>query len=97
MDGTAGDTVPLHAGDKRFDIGAYQEELVDIVLVGGMHRNLGRWQAKDLISAIIDARQLEHIAKERAVGFRVRLADHGMRTDDHGKSSSPPSAHTGAL
>jgi len=62
-----------------------------------MHGDLRRWQAKDQVSAIIDLRQPEDIAQERAVGFWVRAADNGMRTDDDGKSSFPSANVQSAL
>ena len=81
-----GDLALLHLRNERLDIVAHEIELVHVVLVGRMHRNLRRRQSEDEPSvAHIDVRQLEHVAQESAVGIRVRAVDNRMRSDDHGR------------
>src|SRR5262249_48550491 len=67
-----------------------------------MHRDFSGRQAKDYVAAVIDARQLEHVAEESQVGLGLRAADDAMCTDEHRNSSfsvrlSPSSGGNGQV
>src|SRR5499426_3375349 len=64
---SAVDLALLHLGEKSVDVVAHEKERV----VGALrlvHRDFGRRQADDYVAAVIDARQLEHVAEESEVG-----------------------------
>src|SRR5262245_5552004 len=79
---SAVDPALLHLREESADVVAHEKERVagDLRLV---HRDFSRRQAKDYVAAIIDARQLEHVAEESEVGLRFRAADDAMRADEH--------------
>src|SRR5262249_20573414 len=69
---------------EGLDVVAHQVELMDIVLVGGMHGHLGWRQAEDQpATADIDVRQLEHVTQECAIRVRLGAVDDRMGTDNH--------------
>src|SRR5262245_65937133 len=76
----------LHLGEEGADVVAHEKERVAGAL-RLVHRNFGRRQAEDYVAAVIDARQLEHVAEESEVGFGFRAADDAMRADEHWRSS----------
>jgi hypothetical protein len=64
---------------------AHQVELVNVVLVGRMHRNFGRRQRKDQPSVPGIYRTVpEHVAKERTVPRGVLAVDDDVRSLDLG-------------
>src|SRR5215470_11588703 len=76
----------LHLGEEGVDVIAHEKERV----VGGLrlvHRDFSRRQAEDYVAAVIDARQLEHVAEESEVGLGFRAVNDAMRADEHWRSS----------
>src|SRR5262249_4476132 len=80
------DPVLLHLGKESADVVAHEKERVAGAL-RLVHRDFSRRQAKDYIAAVIDARQLEHVAEEREVGLGYRDGDYAMRADERRRSS----------
>src|SRR5262245_39753686 len=83
---SAVDPALLHLGEESADVVAHEKERVAGAL-RLVHRDFSRRQAKDYIAAVIDARQLEHVAEESEVGLGFRAADNAMRADEHRSSS----------
>jgi uncharacterized protein (UPF0548 family) len=72
------------------DVVAHQEELVDVVLVGRMHRHLGWRQREDQPPVTrIDRLVLEHVAEERAVSVRILAVDDDVSAMNHAPSVPP--------
>src|SRR5438128_8371766 len=58
----------------------HQIKLMHVILLRRMNGNFGGRQSKDEPSAAnIDVWQIEHIAQESSVGFRIRTVDDRMR------------------
>jgi len=80
------DAALFHVSDEAVDIVAHEIELVQVVLIGRVYGHLSRRQAEDEPPAAhIDVRELEDIAKECAIAFRILAVDDRVRTDDHGR------------
>src|SRR5262252_8979129 len=88
LHGSAVDLALLHLGEEGVDVVAHEKERVAVAL-RLVHRDFGRRQAEDYVAAVIDARQLEHVAEESEVGLGFRAVDDAMRADEHG---GPPFA-----
>src|SRR5215468_1172801 len=83
---SAVDRALLHLGEEGVDVVAHEKERVAGAL-RFVHRDFGRRQAEDYVAAVIDARQLEHVAEESEVGLGFLAADDAMRADEHRRSS----------
>src|SRR5215470_11338071 len=86
LHGSAVDLVLMHLGEEGVDVVAHEKERVAGAL-RFVHRDFGRRQAEDYVAAVIDARQLEHVAEESEVGLGFLAADDAMRADEHRRSS----------
>ncbi|MBI4909463.1 MAG: hypothetical protein HY820_37945 [Acidobacteria bacterium] len=81
----ASGVVLFHCIDKGIDIVAHQVELVNAVLLPGVHRHLGGRQSEDQPAlAGVDVREAQNVFQEGAVGFRILRIDDGMGASDHG-------------
>ena len=76
LDWIAGDLVTYHLGDKRIHVVAHQVELVNVILLRGMHGNLC-WRQSENQPSVADVHicELKHVAQKGAVSLRVRAID----------------------
>ena len=73
--------LPLHFGHEGLDVGAHQEELMNVIPVRWVNCYFGRRQPKDEPpSTDIDVRELERVAQECAVRLGVGAVDNDMET-----------------
>src|SRR5262245_36914398 len=84
VDRRALDALPLHVGNERFHVVTHEEQLVRAVLVGGMHRELRRWQPENQPAVSgIDGVVLQHVTEKGLIGLGVTAVDDDMGPDDH--------------
>ncbi len=83
----------LRSRKGRGDVIAHQEELVTVVMLGVVKGGFGRREGKDEPAvAGIDRGELEHVAEEGSVGFRVLGVEDDVGSIDHAGGSSSHSA-----
>ena len=71
-------------GDERIDVVGHEVELVPVVRVCGMDRELRGGQAEDKPAvADIDAWEPQHVAQEGAIRFGIGAVDDGVGAADH--------------
>lgn len=71
-------------GDERIDVVGHEVELVPVVRVRGMDRELRGGQAEDKPAvADIDAWEPQHVAQEGAIRFGIGAVDDGVGAADH--------------
>ncbi len=81
-DRLTGNLVFLQTSDELFDVVAHQIKFVRVILTG-MHGHFGRRQAEDEPTvADIHVSELEDVAQQGAVGFRILAVNNGMSAGD---------------
>jgi hypothetical protein len=93
------DLALLHLREERLDVCAEEEELVHVVALERMHRDLG-WREREgePAAAHVDPLETEHVAEERAVGVGIGAVQDDVRAVDerahHGSTGAAAlSAH----
>ena len=79
------DAAVLHGGGEGVDVVAEEVDLVEVVGLGGVDGDLGGGQAEDEPSgADVDAREVEGVAEEGAVGVGVAAVEDDVGSGDQG-------------
>src|SRR2546429_5849367 len=79
-----GDFSPLQFLCRRLDVLAQQVELVILLLLGGVDRNLRGWKCEDEPTAArIHGVKPEDIPKKRAVRLGIVAVDQNVRARNH--------------
>src|SRR6202044_1812681 len=91
-----GETLAVHVGDERVNVVAHQIKLVDVILLGGVHRHFCGWQREDQPAVTgVGVAVLQNVAEEGAVGVGVLAVEDDVSSMDHDAQGTRGLAATG--